>query len=304
MRRPTSRTRMSSSASPGATGSAMCSAGGGAALPSRDKPRPHERRGDPLILLLHPEREPQHAVLVDDEQPVLPARLAHAAVGQRAQSTRGIARRGRSATRPMRTALSDRPSAESPGDTSTRRAAEDAIRSPSSRSMAARGSSLRPPSTSASTTGPDTIRSSRPTALAGVSRIQAKRVNRGIKLRPRRRAHRHPRQTTRPAPASRRSGSALRPGSASCGPARTTPASRPVPAPRWPPARRPRAAAPPPAPGSRPRGPGPGHRGRRAPARSGRAPRAAPARACWRMRSPSLRALFTIFSAWALASSM
>src|SRR5947209_1547408 len=74
-----------------------------------------------------------------------------------------------------RTTESWRPSAESPGDTSTSRAdgADSEIRCPSSRSIDARVSSVLPPSTMASTAGPRRTRSSTATGAppsAGFSR--------------------------------------------------------------------------------------------------------------------------------------
>ena len=162
MRRPTSRTRLSSSASPGATGSAVCSAGGGggAALPSRDN-RDHTNDAGihwSFSCTRKANRSTRSWSTTNSPSCRRALRMRRSDSVPRAREASPVGSVSHSA---MRTTLSDRPSSESPGDTSTRRAADDAIRSPSSRSMAARGSSLRPPSTSASTTGPDTIRSSR-----------------------------------------------------------------------------------------------------------------------------------------------
>src|SRR3954454_3627571 len=164
MRRPTSRTSMSSSASPGATGSAVCTAGGGggAVLPSRDN---RDHTNDAGIHWSFSSTRKAN-------------RSTHSWSTTNSPSCRRAFRMRRLDSVPsardasplwsvshsaVRTTLSDRHRSESPGETSTRRAGEDAIRSPSSRSMAARGSLARPPSTSTSTTGPDAIRSSRPT---------------------------------------------------------------------------------------------------------------------------------------------
>src|SRR3954451_24032230 len=162
MRRPTSRTRMSSSVSPGATGSAVCSAGGGAALPRRDN-RDHTNDAGihwSFSSTRNAKRSTRSPSTTNRPSCRRALRMRRSDSVPRAREASPVGSVSHSATRAP---LSDRPSSESPGDTSTRRAVQDAIRSPSSRSMAARGSSLWPPSTSASTTGPDTIRSSRPT---------------------------------------------------------------------------------------------------------------------------------------------